>query len=224
MDLSRIERASTPGVAYRTDKECLAGTRTATLDEICKWINCVDESTPNIRLLLGQAGTGKSTIAHTVAGRFRQLKRLGAAFCFSSSTPHQSERLLPTLAVNLASFDQSFKRALWEGVGQDFDAQTTSDLTRQFEDLILKPSEHLAAISSVFILIDGLDEIGTVTARAPLLRFLSNHLRDLAPGFRILLTARPESDILALFDTHGSWEAIFSLRPHRADEEGPAHT
>ncbi|TDL14446.1 hypothetical protein BD410DRAFT_833076, partial [Rickenella mellea] len=45
---------------FRSDKQCLAGTREEVLDEITNWINSSDDSKKNVFLLCGAAGTGKS--------------------------------------------------------------------------------------------------------------------------------------------------------------------
>jgi hypothetical protein len=50
------------------------------LEEICDWVDSEDE---RCIWLNGLAGTGKSTIARTVARRYFEQKRLGASFFFS---------------------------------------------------------------------------------------------------------------------------------------------
>jgi len=54
------------GAGLNKQKVCLEGTREELLKEICDWINDTEEDTPRIFWLHGPAGTGKSSIAHTL--------------------------------------------------------------------------------------------------------------------------------------------------------------
>ena len=60
--------------------DCLEGTRLQTLQRIDEWVNT--EGYPNVLLLIGAAGTGKSTIATTVAGNIRGINLVvTCSFC-----------------------------------------------------------------------------------------------------------------------------------------------
>ena len=62
------------GSRFIPDKGCLAGTRMAFLDFIVDWVD--DPTSERCLVLFGQAGTGKSSIAHEVARRFSVMHRL----------------------------------------------------------------------------------------------------------------------------------------------------
>ena len=49
---------------------CTAGTRVRILDDITMWAKDNSPDSPNIYWLFGSAGSGKSTIAYTIARRF----------------------------------------------------------------------------------------------------------------------------------------------------------
>ncbi len=68
------------GSRFTPNKGCLTGTRTAFLDFIVNWAN--DPASERGLVLLGQAGTGKSSIAHEVARRFDNMHRLTSSFFF----------------------------------------------------------------------------------------------------------------------------------------------
>ncbi|KAH9024759.1 hypothetical protein EDB85DRAFT_252379 [Lactarius pseudohatsudake] len=53
------------GSRFTPDKGCLTGTRTAFLDFIDNWVN--DPASERCLVLFGQAGTGKSSIAHEIS-------------------------------------------------------------------------------------------------------------------------------------------------------------
>lgn len=66
-DINLEGMAYADGAGLNMTKKCLDGTRTEILEEIMKWINNPDDDAPRIFWLHGQAGRGKSAIAHTVA-------------------------------------------------------------------------------------------------------------------------------------------------------------
>jgi Mrp family chromosome partitioning ATPase len=83
LDLSKLPVAI--GASFNSHNEehnarCLPNTRTALLDEITTWAN--NKNGKSIFWLSGMAGTGKSTIARTVAQSFASHGQLGASFFF----------------------------------------------------------------------------------------------------------------------------------------------
>ena len=106
------------GASYNRDKQCLCQVPVRqSLRKSPSGVNTVDDS-HRILLLTGVAGSGKSTIAHTVAGLFDRLKRLGASFCFDHA--QQADRgvdvAFPTIARDLADFDPKLKSSLCNAV------------------------------------------------------------------------------------------------------------
>ena len=101
---------------FSPDKGCLVGTRVAFLEFIINWVNDPNPDSERCLVLFGQAGTGKSSIAHEIARQFDKMHRLTSSFIFSRS--EQSERrayhLFTTLAHHLADRYPSFKTALSE--------------------------------------------------------------------------------------------------------------
>ena len=94
----------------------------AILDTIFQWVASSASSTDGpqktIFLLHGMAGTGKSTIANTVASTLNQLKRLGGSFCFSRDdcSNRNAGNMFSTIACNMADLDRCFKLKLAEGL------------------------------------------------------------------------------------------------------------
>ena len=113
-DASLDSLACAGRVGLNQDKQCLDGTRIEILNEIFDWINNPDPDTPRIFWLHGQAGRGKSAIAHTVAFWARNLGRLGSCFCFSRVRQHEGlhTKLFPTVARGLADRDLRFRLIL----------------------------------------------------------------------------------------------------------------
>ena len=142
------------------------GTRVAFLDFINDWVN--NPASERGLVLFGQAGTGKSSIAHEIARLFDKMHRLTSSFIFSKR--EQSERkayhLFTTLARDLADRYLSFKIALGKVV-KDNTALRVG--TRDYHNPYSNPSSwnHLRTCTSsvpvfFFIVIDALDgECGT---------------------------------------------------------------
>ena len=88
-------------------KECLDGTRTEILNKIVDWINKADPTAPRIFWLHGQAGKGKSAIAHTIALQARNLSVLESCFCFPRVRQAEGlhTKLFLTIARDLADCD-----------------------------------------------------------------------------------------------------------------------
>ena len=98
----------------RREKGCMEGTRIPIIEQIMNWILRKEESDPQVCVLYGNAGTGKSAIAHTIGRRVKELGQLGAFFCFDRNfaverTPIQA---LHTLAYDLAWKSLEFGTAL----------------------------------------------------------------------------------------------------------------
>ena len=82
---------------------CLPDTRVGLLDEIIRWSDA--RSGACIFWLNGMAGTGKSTIARTVAREWGKKERLGASFSSSRGQGDlaRASKFFTTLAYQLAT-------------------------------------------------------------------------------------------------------------------------
>ena len=180
-------------------KKCLDGTRIEILNEIVDWINNTDAATPRIFWLYGQAGKGKSAIAHTIALQSRNLGMLGSCFCFSRVRHHEQLhiKLFPTIARDLADRDIRLRPYLVEVTTNNRSLRDTTDISAQWKKLILEPLSKLkgSPTGHVVVVIDALDESGAVGTRATVLQVLAAYGAELPENIRILLTSRPLLDI-----------------------------
>ncbi|KAI0046425.1 WD40 repeat-like protein, partial [Auriscalpium vulgare] len=191
------------GASYQTEKQCLDGTREELLSNIRAWIDNVDGYYDDSRvfLLTGLSGTGKSSVAHSIAKHYDELNRLGSSFFFNRNKLAicNSEHIFSNLAVDLAEFDRSFRGALVKCVGNKQSLRGAQDLQRQLENFILLPVKELTFVGPIVIVIDALDESGSVGSRYQFLKSFVAMLSALPRNFRILLTSRPEEDIVQTF-------------------------
>ena len=172
------------------------GTRTAFLDFIANWVN--DPASERCLVLFGQAGTGKSSIAHEVARRFNNMHRLTSSFIFlrKEQSKREAYHLFTTLARDLSDRYPSFKTALGRVVKDNSSLRVgTRDYETLFQSLILEPLEDLHIVGPILVVIDALDESGSATGRTGLHTFLAKNLVRLPSNFRVLITSRPEDGI-----------------------------
>lgn len=184
--------------------ECLEGTRVEILRQIQDWGE--DCSGKYIFWLSGMAGTGKSTIAHTVAHRFSEKGLLGASFFFSRGREdlRSAAKLFTTLAVQLAEALPSLKAHVCNAITKhgDIGEQVLRD---QWRRLILEPLRmleenppplsSLVPSSSLVVVIDALDECEGGRDIQEILGLLTE-AKDLSMvRIRVFITSRPEIPI-----------------------------
>ena len=137
--------------------QCLEDTREQTLQSIYDWIDA--RGYPNVFLLIGAAGAGKSTVATTVAGKYQRRGQLGCHMFFLRGRS-QPGSVLQTIAYSLAFYNQSIAESLVEQLRNSGDIGP-SDLKAKFKILL---QDSLSAIttnmsSPVLIVLDALDDL-----------------------------------------------------------------
>jgi len=198
-DLSLDSLVCAGQVGLIKGKKCLDGTRTEILNEILDWMNSIDPSTPPILWLHGQAGRGKSAIAHTIALQAQNLGMLGSCFCFNRTRHHEGlhVKLFTTIARHLADRDLRLRQILAEVIANDYSLRDTADVAEQWQKFILEPLSQLVGPLSrnVVVVIDALDESGAEATRRDILNILAARDAQLPANIRIVLTSRPIMDI-----------------------------
>ncbi|GJJ10647.1 hypothetical protein Clacol_004874 [Clathrus columnatus] len=210
LDLNDLPYASNVGL--HTGKECLLGTRVEVLDEIVDWTNNDDDNCPRLFWLAGSAGMGKSAIAHSIASRFKSIKRLGSFFRFDKNSLERRDKIFSTIARDLASLDPQIKHELAKIIKDEISLRHTTDLQLQWNKFISEPLRTISEFSTgpILIVIDGLDESGDPISRRELLKILEKEISSLPVNIRILITSRPEQDILLTFQNSQSQSYIRS--------------
>jgi hypothetical protein len=172
----------------------------AFLDFILDWVN--DPASERSLILFGLAGTGKSSIAHEIAHRFDEMRRLTSSFIFvrKEQSKNDAYHLFTNLARDLADRYPLFKAALGGVVKDNTSLRlSTRDYGTLFQRLIREPLKNLPIVGPILVVIDALDESGDATGEDGLHTFLAEHLSELPSNFRILITSRPEDGIESAF-------------------------
>ena len=120
--------------AKRKSSTCLPNTRVGLLEEIYNWVDSKKEQF--IFWVIGLAGTGKSTIAQTVARKYFEQKRLGASFFFlrSEGDAGHAKKLCTSIAVQLAYNAPYISKAIKEQINI-----ANHSLRNQWRQLVIHP-------------------------------------------------------------------------------------
>ncbi|KAF1814946.1 WD40 repeat-like protein [Eremomyces bilateralis CBS 781.70] len=176
------------------DRTCLPNTRVELLRDIYNWADGQDG--PYIFWLNGLAGTGKSTIARTVARRYFDLKRLGASFFFSrgGGDVGHAGKFITSIALQLASSIPSLGQLICEALTKRRDIASQS-LRDQWQQLIVSPLSKLdesSSLSSYVLVVDALDECDNDYDIRTIMDLLTEARSSTSVRLRVFLTSRPE--------------------------------
>ncbi|KAF3183253.1 hypothetical protein TWF788_005641 [Orbilia oligospora] len=179
---------------------CLNHTRENLLRVITDWATTSDtQTTKQIFWLSGGAGTGKSTIARTVAKFLKDEDLLGGSFFFRRGTEDcsRAERFITTLAADLRFHVRGVSASICKALGKDPQI-TERNLGEQFEELVQKPLVEAKPIRRTILVIDALDECENENHVLAIVRFLAL-LTDIDCSIRVFITSRGETFINDIF-------------------------
>jgi len=185
---------------------CTEGTRVKILNGITEWANESFEGIPPVYWLTGQAGAGKTTIAYTIAKLFGigQDAVLGANFFCSRQFPETRslERIVPTLAYQLARICETYRAALHEV--DTSDAVQSHNVQEQLQRFLFQPwmgrtQSHDRPI--YLVVVDALDEIEDSKRSLFLEQLLKSLQTNNITGLKFLVTSRPDPEIVDLCES-----------------------
>ncbi|KAI9774034.1 MAG: hypothetical protein M1839_001919 [Geoglossum umbratile] len=201
LDLAKLPIAK--GASFDSHMEehnarCLPNTRTELLYHIGEWAK--DKNGKPIFWLSGMAGTGKSTIARTVAQSFAHQGQLGASFFFKKGEGERGNatRFFTTIARDLIDRVPGLISGITKALDAD-PAISQKALKDQFEKLILHPLSEierspLPTLAHI-VVIDALDECEREEDIRAILQLLAR-IKDMKlMSLRVLMTSRPELPI-----------------------------
>lgn len=208
MDLQGLTEAR--GASFNEGRICLANTRQNALGRILHWVE--DSTACGVYWLTGVAGSGKSTIAHTVAKLLADRHRLGASFFFDRndaalSSPHL---FCTTIARQLARYSPEIRQAILEAVKRD-PGIDSKPLANQMAPLILATVKKAHLTVPLVMVFDAFDESGSPEGRKEFMAMLRRELPELSAHVKVLITGRDEADIRSALPSD------CTRQPHRAD-------
>ncbi|KAH7332908.1 WD40-repeat-containing domain protein [Rhizoctonia solani] len=175
-------------------RTCTKNTREAVLGDLNHWSE--DANGKRIYWMNGMAGTGKTTIACSLAQALEASGQLGGSFFCSRASPEcrDANRIIPTIAYQLARFSTPFRAALFNVLDCDPDL-SSRNITSQFEGLLKGPlmesKDRLPG--TTVVIIDALDECDSPSAVRLVLEVLLKFTSGLPIKF--FVTSRPDPRI-----------------------------
>jgi hypothetical protein len=203
--LNRVADAAYNSAARDEASGCLPGTRTELLAMIHNWI--ASEGTL-IFWLSGLAGTGKTSISHSIAEAYDREPSRVASFFFSRDQKARSEMrfLFQTIAFQLGNTYPALKVEISKALEDE--TIPTSNLHVQFRKLILQPISKLRDLfpSPVVVVLDALDECAKEEHDvehpvARIITLLVTELNDTKLPLKFFITSRPEQPIRSKFES-----------------------
>ncbi|KAF5375522.1 hypothetical protein D9615_009222 [Tricholomella constricta] len=190
--LREIPGAKIRNIEWSPEYVCLPATRERLLEDIVDWVLTGSEK---LYWLSGAAGTGKSSVANTVAQHFKQLGLLGASFRFrrdeiSLRSPYE---LFGNLAYQLTFYDEGIRQAIVDVTSErPLESMAETNMPRQ---LMLEPLQQVQLVQPLVIVIDALDECVTSNSLRgydSITTMLERFLPELPLFTKILVTSRYE--------------------------------
>ncbi|KAH7317476.1 hypothetical protein B0J17DRAFT_349465 [Rhizoctonia solani] len=211
-------------------RACTADTREETVTKIEEW--CDDPTSPMIYWMNGMAGTGKTTIAYTLARKLESRAQLGASFfcTVTSKECRDAGSIVPTIAHQLSYRSTPFQAALVEVLKQHPNAATLT-IPKQVERLLLDPLDAVGnnMAQNLVVIIDALDEchnsnvvglildsLFTSTGRLPIKFFITSPPE---PGIYEKLAAQ-SNDLRSVLHLHEVCEDSIQRDIRRFLQEG----
>ena len=224
--LERLPGSHLRGVKFDESKACLEGTRQQLLRDIQAWVHSPDEKC--ILWLSGGAGSGKSSVANSIAVFFDGLERLGACFRFNRDTEdlNNPNYLFGNLCYQLAHFSERLSgkaHSVIKTMGR-----VDGSLQTQAKKLLVDTTNAAELVGPVVVVIDALDESGSKKMRRDILLAIAAEFPKLPRSIKVLITSRDEVDIrnslegcsreMRIDDTEGTAEDIASYIQFRMED------
>ena len=140
----------------------MEGTRIQIVAELEEW--AFDDAAPRVCWLNGMAGTGKTSIAHTLSEILDEKQMLGASFFCSRSASQQvrdASFIIPTVAIKISQASPLLRSAVGQAMEDEPDVGSLYTLSMQFRLLLEKPIQRVLDPSIKtykIVVIDALDE------------------------------------------------------------------
>ena len=176
---------------HQHEPRCIPNTRVDLLHHLMSWSSNSDKC---VFWLSGMAGTGKSTIARTIAATISDQGHLGASFFFSRGQGDlgHAGKFVSTLAYQLAIVSSPLKRLICDAIAQRPDI-THQSLSNQWTELIIRPLSKLdGGKSHLVLVIDALDECEREDDIETILQLFIKAKKLTSVRLRVILTSRPE--------------------------------
>ncbi|KAG9092710.1 hypothetical protein FS749_015500, partial [Ceratobasidium sp. UAMH 11750] len=195
---------------------CTPNTRTDVLQDLRDWVHY--GKFQKVYWLNGIAGTGKTTVAHSLCEWLESSGKPSASFFCSRHLPdcRDVKRILPSVAYQLAELSRPFRCAVSRALDQD-PKLGNRPVDEQFKRLIAVPFENIGHTFGidVVVVLDALDECEDKDGVKQVLDACFNDSFDFP--VRFLITSRRNPGILERMLASQPGPSRAELRLHEVD-------
>ena len=209
--------------SYGNPTGCMARTRVKILVDLEAWAS--DDLSSKVYWLVGMAGTGKSTILHTLCEILEGKNMLGGSFfCSRGSENASNARLIvPTIAHSLASTSPFIKSEVTKAIENDpkLAEPTYIKLVDQFNKLIRDPIQVLVGnvvTTYKIIAIDAVDECTDLQLVSSLIQLILKS--SPAIPLKVFIASRDEPLIRRAFTSLPELRTAFYLQSRQRRGQG----
>jgi len=189
--------------ARSTSSGCQHGTRVDEIRVIVDWVETEEKKKPAF-VVIGPAGSGKTSLLTTIAQTYKSKNRYAAGFFFSGTDPDRNNDayFMNTITYQISVAIPELQPYLSRIIAADSTILYRS-LDTQTMDLLLKPLRQLRSDfpnfssngHSFVIVIDALDECGKLDDQRRVIAALAEVLSDGSFPFACLLSSRFDASI-----------------------------
>ncbi|KAG9025625.1 hypothetical protein FS837_004863, partial [Tulasnella sp. UAMH 9824] len=180
---------------------CLDGTRVDILAGIGNWVDDwrKPESAKRVLWVRGMPGRGKSTIARSVANRWKDLAAR-ATFHVRRGQDAINKQVICAIARQLAQSSLPEVASAILGSVQENHDIAGQQFKDQFETLLIKPLQSSKyPPRPILLIIDALDEFQETKDAVEIINLIHDCASELPANIKFLLTSRPEAKLLSTF-------------------------
>ena len=183
-----------PTASYDPARGCMDGTRVNVLARVESWAKSL--TLQKIYWMYGLTGTGKSSIASSVAKKLATVNSLGGSFfCNRDNVNARDPKLiLTTLSYQLSLIFPPYRSEITAILRMDHILAESPPLLL-FDELFAKPIGklvHYELPRPYVIVVDALDECDLADCKSIL--HLLRRLSGLVPWLKVFITTRPNAD------------------------------
>jgi ABC-type dipeptide/oligopeptide/nickel transport system ATPase component len=182
----------------------MQGTRVKVLEELDTWAS--NSNSSKVYWMVGMAGIGKSTIAHTFCENLEAKNILGGSFFASraSEKTRNARLIIPVIAHALARASPPIKVEVVKAIENDptLAEPTYININEQFKRLIYNPVRTTAGVVDKLhkvVVIDAIDECANLEVVASLIKLVLEWASEIP--LKIFLASRDEYRIRNAFGT-----------------------
>ena len=185
----------------------MQGTRVKILEELDNWAS--NANSCKVYWMVGMAGIGKSTIAHTFCENLEAKNILGGSFFASRAYEKTSNArlIIPVIAHALARASPYIKVEVVKAIEDDptLAEPTYINMDEQFRRLVYDPVRTIAGVGDKLykvVVIDAVDECANLEVVARFIKLVLELSSKIS--LKIFLASRDEYQVRKAFESRGS--------------------